>query len=190
MATVSIEDPVSPEQLLKMPEGDRYELVQGQLLERNRSGLSTYIAAIVIRELGNFVAEHNLGIVFGSEAQYRCFPDDPRKVRKPDVSFVAIERFSEEILHGLIAIAPDLAVEVISDHDTYYDVDRKIHDFMAAGVRLVWVLNPTNRTVRVIRPDRQQLLDAADTLSGEEVVAGFSVAVGSLFELPTRRESK
>ncbi len=186
MATVISDRAYTPEDLLQMPDGDRYELVNGQLVEGNMSGLATYLALAIGGELRNFVRAHKLGVVFGSEAQYQCFPNEPRKIRKPDVSFVQIGRYSDEIMHGFIRIPPDLAIEVVSDNDTYYEVEVKIHDYLSAGVRLIWVFNPPTRSVRVIRLDGgTQELAASDTLSGEDVVPGLAIPVATIFELPS-----
>jgi Uma2 family endonuclease len=185
MATVISDRTYTPEDLLQMPDGDRYELVNGQLIEGNMSGLATATAASVIRHLGNYVVENQLGIVFASEAQYRCFPDEPRKVRKPDASFVQTSRYSSDLMHGLIRIPPDLAVEVVSDNDTYYEVEDKISDYLAAGVRLIWVFNPPTRNVRVLRPNAPaRQFAATETISGEDVLPGFSMPVAAFFEMP------
>ena len=122
-----------------------------------------------------------------ADASYQCYPDDPRKVRRPDVSFIRADRLpAEEDREGHCRIAPDLAVEVISPNDLYTDVDEKVEEYLAAGVRQVWVLNPSTRTLRVHRCDgTQNYLREQDELTGEDVVPGFRCRVGALFAIPT-----
>jgi Uma2 family endonuclease len=77
---------------------------------------------------------------------------------------------------------PDLAVETMSPSDTVFEVDEKVQEWLTAGTRLVWVLNPRQKTVTVYRPDNTaQILGGGDTLDGADVVPGFTIAVAELF---------
>lgn len=178
---------VTPEDLLTMPDGDRYELVDGQLVERNMSLWSSYVAGETYRLMSNFAREKPSGWVFPEGTSYQCFPDAPKKVRKPDVSFIRLSRLSlaQATEEGHVPIAPDLAVEVVSPNDNAYDVDEKVQELLSAGVHLVWVVNPRAYTVKV---HRQQgigaILGANDELSGEDVLPGFRCRVGDLFVPP------
>jgi Uma2 family endonuclease len=178
---------LTPEDLLAMPDGDQYELVNGRLVERHvglRAGLTT---AQVVRLLGNYCAEHPLGYVFpGSDSGFLGFPDSPRTVRKPDVSFVRYGRFeNEEVPAGYAKLAPDLAVEVISPGDLFEDVGEKVEEYVRAGVRLVWVLSPKNKTVHGYRADGSCfIVREAGELDGEDVVPGFRCKVHDLFPTP------
>ena len=126
---------------------------------------------------------HKLGWVFPADNSYQCFPDAPDKVRRPDVSFIVLGRLpAEQLPEGHITIAPDLAVEVVSPNDRAYDIDHKVEEYISAGVRLVWVISPAGRTVRVHRADGTvALLGQKDELDGEDVLPGFSCAVCELF---------
>ena len=75
----------------------------------------------------------------------------PGLVRIPDVSFVSWDRFPDRRVtrEPVPAIAPDLAVEVLSESNTKAEMDRKLREYFAAGARLVWYLDPEDRTVRV-----------------------------------------
>ena len=93
-----------------------------------------------------------LGWVAGADASYQCFPAAARQVRKPDASFIRIDRLpAGEEPEGHCPIAPDLAVEVVSPNDLYSEVEEKVDDYLAAGVRLVWVIDPPTRTAHVHR---------------------------------------
>jgi Uma2 family endonuclease len=178
---------ITPDDLLTLPDGDRFELVNGHLVERNMGFLSSFIGATVIRILSSFVEQHNLGWVAGADCGYQCFPNDPNKVRKPDVSFIALPRLSQDAVPtGFVRIAPDLAVEVISPNDLNVETDQKVEDYLGAGVKLVWVINPQSRTVLVYRADGSIVgLRDSDEISGEDVLPAFRCQVNELFVLPS-----
>jgi Uma2 family endonuclease len=191
MATIISDRTYTPEDLLTMPDGDRFELVNGQLVESEMSGLATFIAMVIGSELWRFVKDRQLGVVFASEAQYRCFPDDSARIRKPDVSFIHRGRVTEGIMTGFIPIPPDLAIEVVSPHDTYYEVEEKVIEYLAAGVRLVWVVNPNTKTIRVHRPESASYeVVVGDELAGDDVLPEFRVAVAEIFAPPASDASE
>lgn len=121
-----------------------------------------------------------------ADASYQCFADDPTKVRKPDVSFIQASRLSaSERPTGHCQIAPDLAVEVVSPNDLFEDVSRKVEEYLAAGVRLVWVIDPKAERVFIYRHDESAtILTNKDSLDGEDVVPGFLCAIADLFKPP------
>lgn len=174
---------VTPADLLDRPDRNRFELVNGTLVERNVSQLSSLVAGRILTRFSNHCDPGDLAWVFGADAGYRCFPEDPNKVRKPDVSVVLKARLSlDRMEEGYAPIAPDLAVEVISPHDLAYHVDAKIAEYQGAGVRLVWVVNPILRSVRIHRADGSlSWLQGDAILSGEDVLPGFSCPVSELF---------
>jgi Uma2 family endonuclease len=158
------------------------------LVERNMSMLSNYIAGVVYSLLFGFCRPKKLGWVFPEGTSYQCFQDDPSKVRRPDVSFVRLERLSPEeaAARGHARLAPDLAVEVVSPSDLYYEVDAKAQEWLDAGVKLVWVVNPRTRSVAIHRADGSSaILHEQDELTGENVIPGFRCQVRELFLLPT-----
>ena len=159
------------------------EFIDGQLKEKSMGAESEGIGSELQGTLWAFVHANRLGRVFNPATPYRCFPSDPRQVRKPDVSFVAAARLPAGGLpRGNLTFAPDLAVEVISPTDKYEDVEQKVADYRSAGVRLIWVVNPATRSVLIRRLDRTCAeLDAAGTLDGEDVVPGFACRVAELF---------
>jgi Uma2 family endonuclease len=185
MSTATSPATFTPDDLLSMPDGDRYELVDGQLTELNMSGLSSLIATEINRRLANFAREGKLGLVLQSDCGYQCFPDDPLKVRRPDGSFIRDGRLTlGELQQGYLHLVPDLAVEVVSPRDTVYELETKVEEYLAAGVSLVWVVNPETRIVEVHRIDGSvSKLHVADDLTGGEVLPGFCCRVGDLFSL-------
>jgi len=171
------------EEFLELPEHELYELVDGRLEEINVSNLSSAVAVKVIARLDNYVSSRKLGWVFSSESYYRCFPKKIRNARKPDVSFIAQERLPANWMEeGLFSIAPDLAVEVLSPNDKAYKVMSKTREYLEAGVKLVWEINPQERLILIHRLDGTVAkLKETDTLSGENVIPGFACPVSELF---------
>jgi Uma2 family endonuclease len=189
----------TPEELLEITDRPMPELIDGQFVERPPMGQKADAEAFRIgRLIGNFVDDHQLGVVNGSQGSFQIFPDAPKKVRIPDVSFTRWERLpggQSEEGHG--TIAPDLAVEVISPNDLAVDVVAKVHEFLNAGVTLVWVANPDTRDLLVYRSDRPGThLRSSDILEGDDVLPGFQCLVAELFKIraperttdPPRRE--
>jgi Uma2 family endonuclease len=82
----------TPDDLLNMPDAVGYELVDGQLVERKMGTESSIIAMLIGHILSSFVKPRKLGFVAGSDCSYQCFADEPDKVRRPDVSFIAAGR--------------------------------------------------------------------------------------------------
>jgi Uma2 family endonuclease len=186
MSTIGSRTHFTPQDLLALPDAVNYELVDGQLVERNKGMESSRIGARVGYKIARFLDHNPVGLVFGADASYQFFPDAPDKVRKPDVSFVRFGRFpGNKAPEGHSPIPPDLAVEVVSPGDILYDVERKVDEYLAAGVPLVWVVVPASKTIRVYRPDPSPAgrkgteLTVNDTITGEDVLAGFTCAVQS-----------
>ena len=88
----------TPEDLLAMPDGKSYELVRGQLVERNMGVESSWVGSRILVRLGNFCEEHKLGWALQADCGYQCFPHDPGMVRRPDASFVKTGRFPGDVL--------------------------------------------------------------------------------------------
>ena len=183
MSTELLADPITPDDLLAMPNEVDYELVNGELVERHMGAESSWIASNLIVLMAVFYRGRVPGHLFTTDCGYQCYSDDPGKVRKPDVSFVRKGRFPKDrILKGYIRIAPDLAVEVLSPNDLADDAEAKVEEYLDAGVRLVWVISPKAETVTVYRDDRSAVkLHEADELSGENVLPGFRCKVSDLF---------
>ncbi len=173
----------TPDDLLSVPDGDLLELVDGRPVEKKMGMESSWIGGELLAILRAFCREHDLGWVLPGDAGYQCFPFAPNLVRKPDVSFIRRGRLpGDNLPAGNAKIAPDLAVEVISPNDTYYEVEQKVREYLRAGIPLVWVVNPHNRTVRVHRPGGSLTdLEEDQELTGENIVPGFRCRVGDIF---------
>jgi Uma2 family endonuclease len=183
MSTIAEPRTYTPDDLLRMPDGDRYELVDGKLVERNVGALSSLVANELLSRITDFCRPDALAWVFGADCGYQCFPRHPRKVRKPDGSLVLRDRLAaEQLEEGYLTLAPDLAIEAVSPNDLAYEVEQKVLEYLAAGVRLIWVIYPTTRTVHVHRGDRSAaVLRPGDELTGEDVLPGFACRLDDLF---------
>lgn len=135
----------------------------------------------VARRLADFVRENRLGDVTGARTGFHT-GRDPDTVRAPDVGFVRSERVPTEPIKGYFQGAPDLAVEVLSPDDRAGEVLAKVRDWLAAGCRRVWVVDPRTRTVSVHRSRSEvAVLSESDTLTDEELLSGFGLPVAELF---------
>jgi Uma2 family endonuclease len=162
----------------------RAELIEGRIVKmpppKNRHGrLENKVAFYLTR----FALEHRLGQVLTGESGV-YIRRNPDTVRGMDVAFVAQARWEQQTdKDGYLDIAPDLIVEILSPDDRWPAVNRKLRDYFALGVRLVWVVDAEEQRVYVYRSltDMREFTDT-DTLTGDEVLPGFSVPVASLFE--------
>ena len=108
----------------------------------------------------------------------------PGLVRIPDVSFIRKERFPGGRLtrKPIPPIAPDLAVEVLSESNTRAEIERKLREYFAAGCILAWVLDPKKREMAVYSsPDNSQIKRGAGVIDGGELLPGFTVTVDEIF---------
>jgi Uma2 family endonuclease len=140
----------------------------------------------VANKLAYFLTAHvianNLGQVFAAETGFRL-SRSPDTVRAADAAFVRADRIPPGgPPAGYFEGAPDLAVEVVSPGDTVQEVEDKVDDYLAAGARMVWVVNPRRRTVTGHRPGvNPVVLREGDFLDGHDVVPGFRCAVREVF---------
>ena len=175
---------MTADELFMMPDdGFCYDLVKGELKKMSPPGSEH--GAIIGRltvALGSYVEANDLGEVFGAETGFKL-ASNPDTVLGPDVAFVSNERIPPTgIPVGYWPGAPDLAVEVISPGNTGREIEGKIGEYLAAGVRAVWIVNPKRRTVAIHRTDAQvQTLMENDTLDGQDVVPGFQYSIARMF---------
>ena len=175
---------MTADQLLSLPDdGYRYELVRGELRKMPPAGAEHgKLSVKVTLSLGNYVAAHNLGEVYGSETGF-LISSNPDHVRAPDVAFIRRERVAAAgYVPGYFPGPPDLAVEVISPNDRYTEVAEKVADWLAAGVQLVILVDPRRRSVTLHAPGQPPVtLTEADTLDGGPVVPGWQLPVRDIF---------
>ena len=177
---------MSVERFERHPGLKGYELVEGTLERKGMGAKSSWLNVFFGSLLRTYVVANRLGDTFDSECLYRCIPNRPKTIRKPDVSFVRAGRFPNgRIPWGVIEIAPDFVIEVMSVHDRWSRVSRKVQEFLSAGVTLVWVVDPGTEAVHVYRPDGSSTrYSGSDVVSADPAVPGFSVKVSEIFPPP------
>jgi Uma2 family endonuclease len=174
---------LEPDDLLQLPDGDHYELVDGVPVEKPMGAESDEIGGLLLTQFNNFIRPRKLGRAYPSKTGFQCFPDKPNQVRMPDTSFVATGKLPDERSpEGYIKVAPDIAVEVISPRDLYEEVELKVSEYRSAGVKLIWIVCPKTKSVLIRRLDGTCAeVNATGQLSGEDVLPGFTCAVAELF---------
>lgn len=182
---VGLEGGVSAENLLRMDSDARFELDQGEMIPMSPPSAEHGDMALNLGSaLRRFVRKHGLGAVY-VETGF-VLSRHPDVVRSPDVSFVRAQRLAGINREKFIEGAPDLAVEIASGSDRPAQLARKVQQYLAAGARLVWVVDPPGRLVheygradkegRVLRAGRPQ-----GKLSAPELFPGWSMRVKELF---------
>ncbi|HEX9581588.1 MAG TPA: Uma2 family endonuclease [Gemmatimonadales bacterium] len=174
---------VTAEELERMGEMDfGYELVRGKLVPVSPAGdRHAELAAVVTGALFAFVRPRHLGVVH-VEAGY-ILARDPDTVRGPDVAFISRERRRvARGQRGFVSGAPDLAVEVRSSDKPFAELQAKGAEYLEAGTRLVWLVDPLSQTVQVHEPGRApRVLAIGGVLDGGDVLPGFTLPLAELF---------
>ena len=176
---------LTADDLWQLPDdGQRHELVRGELRTMPPTGLGhADHASEFDTSLRSYIKLHKLGRVFAGEPGF-IISTDPDTVRAPDVAFMTHESLAATgVPTGYFRGVPDLAVEVISPNDRYTEVAEKIAEWLAHGVQLLFVVDPRRKTVDVHRPGQPpRILGVDDTLDGEDVVPGWTLAIRDLFD--------
>lgn len=175
---------ITAEELYEMSSDSfRYELVKGELVEMGLTGgMHGMVVANVTTVLSQFVRVQQLGRVFAGDTGF-ILTHDPDTVRGADVAFVRKERIPEGGLpEGFVPFEPDLAVEVVSPNDRWIDVQQKLELYLNSGTKMVWLIDIERKRVHIYRSLTDlRILTEADTLTGEDVLPGFSCPVAELF---------
>ena len=161
--------------------GTKVELIRGvPVVQELPSALHGWLALEIGHRFAAFAKPRDLGYLFGQDTGF-LIASDPDTVRGADVAFVARDRLPKVPRRGYLPLAPDLAVEVLSPGDRPGEVLEKVGEWLNAGTRLVWVLDPERRDARVHRADGSvSLLGRDDLLAGEDVLPGFSLPLAEL----------
>ncbi|MEM8886103.1 MAG: Uma2 family endonuclease [Planctomycetota bacterium] len=169
------------EELLQATEIGRCELVRGEL--RTMIPPSFEHGRVIMNlatPLDRHVRNQKLGVVVAAETGF-VLSRDPDTVRAPDIAFLVTER-SEGPAHGYYPGAPDLAVEVLSPDDRPGYVREKVAEWLEAGARAVWVVDPGTRTIELHGTASAPIrLEEGDELVGGELLPGFRIAVRAVF---------
>ncbi|MCC6930772.1 MAG: Uma2 family endonuclease [Gemmatimonadaceae bacterium] len=173
---------MTAEDLLQLAhQGARLELVRGSLVAREPAGFRHGATAMRLAlHLGNFVSDHQLGVVVAVETGFTV-SRNPDTVRAPDVAFIARARIPYPEPRGFAELAPDLVVEITSPDDRPAAVAGKVGNWLQAGSRLVWVIDPQRREARVHRADGSATtVTENEVLDGEDVLPGLRISLGDV----------
>jgi len=158
------------------------ELVDGTLVEKAMGFEEARLAARLVYLVNSYLEQTDLGICVGADGMMRIAPG---LVRIPDVSFITWDRLPgrESPREPIPELAPDLAVEVLSDGNTKAEMARKVREYFEAGVIMVWLIDPKKRTARVYSTvEKSVLLRADEALDGGEVLPGFVLRLSDLLD--------
>jgi Uma2 family endonuclease len=158
------------------------ELVDGVLVEKPMATYESVLAGILVYFLNAYLGKDARGIVSTPDGTLRILPT---KVRMPDVSFISLDRFPGHKLpkDRIYRVAPDLAVEILSEGNTDGEMNLRLDEYFEAGVRLVWYIDPRTRSARIYTArDQVENIDEKGVLDGRDVLPGFRLRLGELFE--------
>ena len=180
MATTKL---MTAEELFELDDdGCRHELIKGVLTSMPPTGephsrklttLTMYLAL--------FIRDHKVGYGYVGEPGF-FITSDPDTVLAPDFAFVRKAR-ADAILDqpGFIRLVPDFVVEILSPSETAVHINAKVSTYLSAGVELIWLVDPHERTVTVHQPGQPTLfLTAEDSIDGGDVLPGFEMSIGEL----------
>ena len=164
------------------PEWGRCELKRGKVVPlpppRPKHGRAV---AVLAQRLGNFADEAKLGVVTAESGLLTG--QAPDTVRGPDVAFMTLERWRKcQEGEGYPRIPPQLCIEVVSPSDTWSELNEKVGEYLAAGVDVVWVVDPQLGQVHVYAKGQpSRMLKGQDVLDGGTVLPGFTLPLSDLF---------
>ncbi len=173
------------EDLASLPRDRSYEIVDGELIELGETGLQhNWIVRILLLAIDAYGQQTHRGVAI--PAQGFRLQRGPDRFRRPDLSYYSLFRLpGGGFPDGVLEIAPDLAVEVLSENDTYAELGRRVADLIRAGTSLVWVIDPFTQTAQVHRAGASpRLVGPESSLDGEDVLPGFGLALATLFAPP------
>ncbi len=175
---------MSVEQFEREYLGKNAELIRGEV---HSTMPAEFEHGEVAGRLHGYLAMHlfprQLGILLSAETGFVIHAERGDSVRAPDIAFIRQERVPATREVGFARVVPDLVVEVVSPNDTTAFIDDKVSEWLSAGVLLVWVVNPSLRTVTVYRQGQSpQQFKANELLAGEPVLPEFELRIAPLFE--------
>jgi len=158
------------------------ELVEGTLVAKPMGLRESLLAMILAHYLNTFIEANDLGFLSGEAGTMNLFGD---LVRAPDLAFISFQRLpgSEVRDKAIPRVVPDLAIEILSDGNTAAEMQRKLEEYFAAGVRLVWIIDHRTRSAAVYTSVNQvtRLADS-ESLEGGDVLPGFTLSLKQLFD--------
>jgi Uma2 family endonuclease len=170
--------------MIRMVERDKrfVELLDGTLVEKPMGNYESMIAALISHAILSFVLPRKLGAVAGEQSMVRM---SFGRVRMPDVTYTSFARCPDGKVprDAILGIAPDLAVQVLSESSTRLEIQQKLTELFASGTRLAWIVDPEAEAVEIyIQPHEPlRVLRGAESLDGGDVLPGFALSLPEIF---------
>lgn len=177
---------ITAEQFMQMDLGDgTFELVRGEVIRVPPSmpehGI---VCGNVVFPLESFGRQTGYGYVLCNDSAVLT-ERAPDTVRGADVCFYSQKRWPRsEVGSGLPPVPPDLVVEVATSGDRRSEIDRKVGEYLRAGVPMVWVVDPKSRNLETYRPGDEWepvALSESDTVEDLPELPGFRCRVVEFF---------
>lgn len=155
------------------------ELIDGTLVEKPVGYWEGVIAARIIVLLAAYVDPRGLGVVSGADSTLKM---KSGRIRLPDVSFVSNARLPQT-REPVPTLAPDLAIEVLSESNTAAEMRMKLTEYFQTGTRLAWLVDPHTRSVAVYTSPDEPVSTVPETgnLDGGVVLPGLQIHVADMF---------
>lgn len=173
---------ITKEQFEAMPNQDRYELVDGRLVKRQMSNISSHFHNVIYALLLNYSVQTKSGKAFGDNTNYSCFVDDPELVRKPDASWFSKNRAPKALTREAYTVAPDLIVEAISPRESAEKTEKKIQQFFDAGTKEAWIVYPEINVLyrHFASGEGGRRYGLNDVIDGAPMLPGFSFKLADI----------
>lgn len=167
----------------------RFELIRGEVVEVSRPTKAH--GSIVIR-LGSLLDRYaeSVGRGYVVTESGVVLSESPASVVGPDVAFFTDVNTFDDLHPKWGDVAPVLAAEVWSPNDRPGSTNAKIREYLASGVKLVWLVEYEERSVTVYRPKQDmEVVSVGGELSGGDDLPGLVIKVADIFKLPGDRSA-
>lgn len=173
--------------VIPIEDGWTFELHEGRLIRMPGPGKAhANIQTNLYDTVHAYLRNHNLGKLLGTSCYNLPLPGNTEELLCPDLSYVVPARLVQMPQRGSYLVgAPDLVIEIASPSDFRPQLRAKAQVYLAAGVRLVWVIWPATQNIDVWQPTATDAptkqLGLPDQLDGEDVIPGFTCPVQGIF---------
>jgi Uma2 family endonuclease len=172
------------EQLCAQNRDTKFELTsQGELIVMSPTGSeSGRQNGDLFGQIWYWNRQTKLGIVFDSSTGF-TLPNHAK--RSPDVSWIKKSRWDElttKQKRKFAPLAPDFVIELLSPNDRLSDVQSKMTEYQACGVKLGWLIYPDEKRVEIYRLGKEtEILLEPKNLSGEDLMPKLTVDLQEIF---------
>jgi len=153
------------------------ELYNGKVVFKMANPVHADIQVVISGEIYIYLKQKPVGRVW-TEAHFKLWPGRDDNARIPDVAFIVKERLPKDWLH-YPAMAPDLAVEILSPTNDFEDVMRKAEEYLQQGTQIVWVVITSTREVIVCTAEGKHFVK--NVLTAPNLLPGFELPVKTIF---------